>query len=170
MVLVLLLPFLSCKVSYILQRSYLLYDTCSIESASVVGRTFMYDYSAKLRNSRCQTILYWVCLSKHLSSPRVLTTLSSVNDDWFIHPHWGELELDTMRWNTISPGSKIVGNIFRKSLRLSGRARNEHNVGQITTMISSDATHLDLFTGFAHQSVLFWPLIIHYWSWYILLG
>ncbi|KAF8815566.1 multidrug resistance-associated ABC transporter [Phlegmacium glaucopus] len=45
----------------------------------------------------------------------------------------------------------IVGNIFRKSLRLSGRARNEHSVGQITTMISSDATHLDLFTGFAHH-------------------
>ena len=50
---------------------------------------------------------------------------------------------------------KIVGSIFRKSLRLSGRARNEHSIGQITTMISSDATHLDLFTGFAHQSVPF---------------
>ena len=84
----------------------------------------------------------------------MLTIQSSVDDDWFIHPHWGELELFARSRNTTSPGSKVVGSIFRKSLRLSGRARNEHSVGQITTMISSDATHLDLFSGFAHQSVL----------------
>ncbi|KAF8154551.1 multidrug resistance-associated ABC transporter [Crassisporium funariophilum] len=45
----------------------------------------------------------------------------------------------------------IVGNIFRKSLRLSGRARAEHTVGQITTMISTDATQLDMFSAFAHH-------------------
>lgn len=37
----------------------------------------------------------------------------------------------------------VIGTIFRKSLRLSGRARLEHSVGQITTMISTDATRLD---------------------------
>ncbi|KAJ3517101.1 hypothetical protein NLJ89_g715 [Agrocybe chaxingu] len=45
----------------------------------------------------------------------------------------------------------VVGNIFRKSLRLSGKARAEHSVGQITTMISTDATHLDMFSAFAHH-------------------
>ncbi|KAH9919495.1 multidrug resistance-associated ABC transporter [Epithele typhae] len=39
--------------------------------------------------------------------------------------------------------TSLIGAIFRKSLRLSGRARNEHSVGQITTMISTDATRLD---------------------------
>ncbi|KAG6889349.1 hypothetical protein C0992_005577 [Termitomyces sp. T32_za158] len=34
----------------------------------------------------------------------------------------------------------VIGAIFRKSLRLSGRARLEHTAGQITTMISTDAT------------------------------
>ena len=95
---------------------------------------------------------------------KILTVLSSVDDDWFIHPHWGELELDATSWNTTSPGSKVVGSIFRKSLRLSGRARNEHSVGQITTMISSDATYLDLYSGIAHQSVLYFG------PWFYIIG
>ncbi|KAI0659143.1 multidrug resistance-associated ABC transporter [Cubamyces menziesii] len=39
--------------------------------------------------------------------------------------------------------TSLIGAIFRKSLRLSGRARLKHSVGQITTMISTDATRLD---------------------------
>ncbi|KAF9466028.1 multidrug resistance-associated ABC transporter [Collybia nuda] len=45
----------------------------------------------------------------------------------------------------------IIGNVFRKSLRASGRARLDHSVGQITTMISTDSTRLDLFAAFAHN-------------------
>ncbi|PIL27466.1 ATP-binding cassette transporter [Ganoderma sinense ZZ0214-1] len=37
----------------------------------------------------------------------------------------------------------LVGAIFRKSLRLSGRARLEHSVGKITTMISADTVRLE---------------------------
>ncbi|KAF8066642.1 multidrug resistance-associated ABC transporter [Lyophyllum atratum] len=44
----------------------------------------------------------------------------------------------------------VIGAIFRKSLRLSGRARLEHSAGQITTMISTDATRIDLFAAYAH--------------------
>ncbi|KAG6916304.1 hypothetical protein DXG01_007461 [Tephrocybe rancida] len=44
----------------------------------------------------------------------------------------------------------MQGTIFRKSLRLSGRARLEHTAGQITTMISTDATRVDQFVAFAH--------------------
>ncbi|KAJ8457503.1 hypothetical protein ONZ45_g18288 [Pleurotus djamor] len=52
--------------------------------------------------------------------------------------------------NGLCVRSALVGNIFRKSLRLSGRARMDHNVGQITTMISTDATRLDRFSSFVH--------------------
>ncbi|KIP09393.1 hypothetical protein PHLGIDRAFT_534837 [Phlebiopsis gigantea 11061_1 CR5-6] len=45
----------------------------------------------------------------------------------------------------------VVGTIFRKSLRLSGRARVSHSVGKITTMISTDATRLDRSTAFVHN-------------------
>ncbi len=38
---------------------------------------------------------------------------------------------------------QVIGAIFRKSLRLSGRARLTHSVGQITTMISTDSARLD---------------------------
>ncbi|KAJ7714243.1 multidrug resistance-associated ABC transporter [Mycena maculata] len=48
--------------------------------------------------------------------------------------------------------SKIIGSIFRKSLRLSGRARLEHSAGQITTMISSDAEKFDLLSYLAHYT------------------
>lgn len=48
------------------------------------------------------------------------------------------------------PLSQLVGNIVRKSLRLSGRARGEHSVGQIITMISTDATNIEQFMAFAH--------------------
>ncbi|KAJ2916152.1 hypothetical protein MD484_g4261, partial [Candolleomyces efflorescens] len=44
----------------------------------------------------------------------------------------------------------IIGSIFRKCLRISGKGRAGHSVGQITTMISTDATRLDRFVGFAH--------------------
>ncbi|KAF9269804.1 multidrug resistance-associated ABC transporter [Marasmius fiardii PR-910] len=46
--------------------------------------------------------------------------------------------------------SGLIGNIFRKSLRLSGRARTEHSVGKITTMISTDTARLDKFCAFGH--------------------
>ncbi|CAA7270432.1 unnamed protein product [Cyclocybe aegerita] len=45
----------------------------------------------------------------------------------------------------------VIGSVFRKSLRLSGRARAAHSVGQITTMISTDATRLDRFSAFGHN-------------------
>lgn len=45
----------------------------------------------------------------------------------------------------------LIGTIFRKSLRLSGKARMEHTVGQVTTMISVDVTRLDMFAGFGPQ-------------------
>ncbi|KAF5370935.1 hypothetical protein D9615_009781 [Tricholomella constricta] len=45
----------------------------------------------------------------------------------------------------------VIGNVFRKSLRISGRAKLEHSVGQITTMISTDATRLDRFAAFGHN-------------------
>lgn len=46
---------------------------------------------------------------------------------------------------------QLIGNIFRKSLRLSGRARTEHSVGKITTMISADTARLDRFFMFGHN-------------------
>ncbi|KAF8984488.1 P-loop containing nucleoside triphosphate hydrolase protein [Cyathus striatus] len=45
----------------------------------------------------------------------------------------------------------IIGNVFRKSLRLSGKGRAEHSVGKITTHISTDATKLDLYCMTAHS-------------------
>ncbi|KIY65429.1 multidrug resistance-associated ABC transporter [Cylindrobasidium torrendii FP15055 ss-10] len=47
--------------------------------------------------------------------------------------------------------SAVIGSIFRKSLRLSGRARQEHSSGQIMTMVSTDATRLDEFTTQVHH-------------------
>ncbi|KAK0199743.1 multidrug resistance-associated ABC transporter [Desarmillaria ectypa] len=46
----------------------------------------------------------------------------------------------------------IIGSIFRKSLRLSGRARLEHSVGKITTMISADASRLDRLCMYLHNA------------------
>ncbi|KAJ7224699.1 multidrug resistance-associated ABC transporter, partial [Mycena pura] len=46
----------------------------------------------------------------------------------------------------------IIGSIFRKSLRLSGRARLEHSVGQITTMISSDTDKFDVSAYLLHYT------------------
>lgn len=45
----------------------------------------------------------------------------------------------------------IIGSVARKSLRLSGRGRVNHSTGQITTMISTDATRLDRFSVFSHK-------------------
>ncbi|KAF9019789.1 multidrug resistance-associated ABC transporter [Hymenopellis radicata] len=46
--------------------------------------------------------------------------------------------------------TSVIGAIFRKSLRLSGRGRLDHSVGKITTMISTDATRLDRFSNVIH--------------------
>ncbi|GJJ12857.1 hypothetical protein Clacol_007102 [Clathrus columnatus] len=45
----------------------------------------------------------------------------------------------------------VISLIFRKSLRLSGRARMKHSSGQITTLISTDATRLDLASAQVHN-------------------
>ncbi|KII85509.1 hypothetical protein PLICRDRAFT_145262 [Plicaturopsis crispa FD-325 SS-3] len=51
----------------------------------------------------------------------------------------------------LSVRTSTIGAIFRKSMRLSGRARLSHSVGQITTMISTDATRLDRSAAMAHN-------------------
>ncbi|GJE92383.1 multidrug resistance-associated ABC transporter [Phanerochaete sordida] len=61
--------------------------------------------------------------------------------------HYMQLTMTT----GLSVRTGIVGAIFRKSLRLSGRARLSHSVGKITTMISTDATRLDRSSAFMHN-------------------
>ncbi|KZW02976.1 multidrug resistance-associated ABC transporter [Exidia glandulosa HHB12029] len=48
--------------------------------------------------------------------------------------------------------TSLVSVIFRKALRLSGKARQFHSTGQITTMISADCTRLDIAAGFFHMA------------------
>ncbi|KAJ7148941.1 multidrug resistance-associated ABC transporter [Mycena crocata] len=57
----------------------------------------------------------------------------------------------TMQLVGLSVRTGIIGNVFRKSMRLSGRARLEHTVGQTTTIISTDAARLDMFSQFGHN-------------------
>ncbi|TFK49961.1 multidrug resistance-associated ABC transporter [Heliocybe sulcata] len=45
----------------------------------------------------------------------------------------------------------VIGTVFRKALRLSGRARAEHSVGQVTTLISKDADDLLRVGMYAHE-------------------
>ena len=47
--------------------------------------------------------------------------------------------------------TSVIGAIYRKSLRLSARARLEHSVGKITTMISSDSVRLDRSSYAIHK-------------------
>ncbi|KAF8124850.1 hypothetical protein K438DRAFT_2034116 [Mycena galopus ATCC 62051] len=51
----------------------------------------------------------------------------------------------------LSTRTAIIGSVFRKSLRLSARARIEHTVGQTTTIISTDSVRLDRFCLFGHN-------------------
>ncbi|KAJ7827858.1 multidrug resistance-associated ABC transporter [Mycena olivaceomarginata] len=51
----------------------------------------------------------------------------------------------------LSVRTGIIGSVFRKSLRLSARARVEHTVGQTTTIISTDSVRLDRFSMFGHN-------------------
>jgi len=46
--------------------------------------------------------------------------------------------------------SAVISSIFRKALRLSAKSRQKHTTGQLTTLISSDCTRLDMAAGFAH--------------------
>ncbi|RDB26371.1 Oligomycin resistance ATP-dependent permease YOR1 [Hypsizygus marmoreus] len=57
----------------------------------------------------------------------------------------------TSQTTGLSVRTAIIGNVFRKSLRISGRAKLEHSVGQITTMISTDASRMDRFAAFGHN-------------------
>ncbi|KAJ7459489.1 multidrug resistance-associated ABC transporter [Mycena galericulata] len=59
--------------------------------------------------------------------------------------------MQTMMTVGLSTRTGIIGSVFRKSLRLSGRARLEHTVGQTTTIISTDAARLDRFCQFGHN-------------------
>ncbi|KAF8500114.1 multidrug resistance-associated ABC transporter [Gautieria morchelliformis] len=45
----------------------------------------------------------------------------------------------------------VISLIFRKSLRLSARSRIKHSSGQITTLISADASRLDLASATVHN-------------------
>lgn len=46
--------------------------------------------------------------------------------------------------------SSLIANISRKSLRLSGAARVKHPNGQLTTLVSSDASFLDWASFLVH--------------------
>ncbi|KAJ7728028.1 multidrug resistance-associated ABC transporter [Mycena olivaceomarginata] len=56
-----------------------------------------------------------------------------------------------MRTVGLSVRTGIIGSVFRKSLRLSARARLEHTVGQTTTIISTDSVRLDQFCMLGHN-------------------
>ncbi|KAK7049860.1 hypothetical protein VNI00_005290 [Paramarasmius palmivorus] len=47
--------------------------------------------------------------------------------------------------------ASVIGSVFRKSLRLSGKARAEHTTGQTMTIISTDATRMDQFIMYGHN-------------------
>ncbi|KIJ49226.1 hypothetical protein M422DRAFT_225864 [Sphaerobolus stellatus SS14] len=53
--------------------------------------------------------------------------------------------------NGMAVRAGVISLIFRKSLRLSNRARAKHSTGQITTLISTDATRLDLASALVHN-------------------
>ncbi|EJD37726.1 hypothetical protein AURDEDRAFT_187977 [Auricularia subglabra TFB-10046 SS5] len=55
--------------------------------------------------------------------------------------------------------TSLIPVVFRKALRLSGRARSEHTAGQITTIISADITRLDNASAFIHV-MWYSPLLI----------
>ncbi|TBU42097.1 multidrug resistance-associated ABC transporter [Dichomitus squalens] len=57
----------------------------------------------------------------------------------------------TAMTNGLSMRTSLIGAIFRKSLRLSGRARLDHSVGKITTMISADTVRLERNTYTVHN-------------------
>ncbi|KAG6873113.1 hypothetical protein C0995_002776 [Termitomyces sp. Mi166 len=59
--------------------------------------------------------------------------------------------VEVSQTNGLLVRTSLIGVVFRKSLRLSGRAKLEHSVGKITTMISTDATRLDRFTNVGHN-------------------
>ncbi|KAM5532133.1 hypothetical protein V8D89_014226 [Ganoderma adspersum] len=61
--------------------------------------------------------------------------------------HYSMMAMSNGLWIRTS----LVGAIFRKSLRLSGRARLEHSVGQITTMISADTVRLEQNAFLVHN-------------------
>ncbi|PPQ81812.1 hypothetical protein CVT25_013648 [Psilocybe cyanescens] len=69
----------------------------------------------------------------------------------FVMQEAASLMTNHYQQTSLTTGLSIVGSVFRKSLRLSGKARVNHSVGQITTMISTDATRLDRFSAFAHN-------------------
>ncbi|KAJ3186105.1 hypothetical protein HK101_009741 [Irineochytrium annulatum] len=49
----------------------------------------------------------------------------------------------------------LTGAVYRKSLRLSGKSRQEFNAGRITNMISTDLVRLDLFVTLFHLTWTF---------------
>jgi len=51
----------------------------------------------------------------------------------------------------VSRGLNLGAMVFRKSLRISGKARLEHTRGQITTMLSEDTTRLETAVYTIHQ-------------------
>ena len=77
----------------------------------------------------------------------MLSTSECIGSDLLLD----EQTLSVTMTTGMSIRSGVIGSIFRKSLRLSGKARLQHSVGQITTMISTDATRLDRSSAFAHK-------------------
>ncbi|KAJ7320835.1 multidrug resistance-associated ABC transporter [Mycena albidolilacea] len=55
--------------------------------------------------------------------------------------------MQAMRTVGLSVRTGIIGSVFRKSLRLSARARLEHTVGQTTTIISTDSLGYPALVG-----------------------
>ena len=102
--------------------------------------------------------LHAMLVSKLDSNPtHPLTTLScSLYDHWSIRSNRCKTpnSIVNVFVRILNCYPQIIGTVFRKSLRLSGKARINHNVGQITTMISTDAARLDRFSAFAHKYAL----------------
>ncbi|KAI3614331.1 abc transporter [Moniliophthora roreri] len=103
----------------------------------------------------CQSgqIFYHVAVDIQLSLPIPgdQPLPSDEHEHWVISASQCTVVACVRRFVLTARGLQIIGSIFRKSLRLSGKARAKHTTGQVMTMISSDATRLDQFVMYAHN-------------------
>jgi hypothetical protein len=146
MVLVWQLDFLPCKVRCVLFSMRAVLTITFIETAGLVRqilRCFNRITDFLLFKMTSHYFQSTARLSRIPSSIDLILSFYSDTRDRSTRSYRGMLHLHAL---SLHPHHK-----FRKSLRMSGRAKIDHSVGQITTMISTDASRLDNFSAFGHK-------------------
>ncbi len=119
---------------------------CLVPFYSIISTTLQTLYLWEQKSAN-----YIKILVKPLATPACISKYHNISKDDSLSVQGQVRYLVHFVQGTNLTVIQLIDGKSRKSLCLSGRARSDHSIGKITTMMSANTVRLDRFSTFGHK-------------------